>query len=371
MSTPDSIEAPKADTHIIDPHAPATFGERVSRILGAVAGDPTARAEIDMARVLEELRALGAQPIEDCTPEEARRQPSPADAVSSLMAKYGISDPDYDIPTRDASYESGGEPLGLRIYRPANGGDPRPIVVYYPGGGWVLSNLDDYDSSARAIAARTGAVVVAVETRRAPEHKFPAAHDDAIAAYAHVLKNAEAFGGTPDVAAVVGESAGGNLAINVAIAARDHDMQPPVHLALIYPIAGVDTTTPSFRINEFARPVNKAIIEWIFGHALMSPSEKEDPRLDVVGRADLAGLPPTTLLTAEIDPLRSEGLELGNRLRAAGVDVNGVDFEGVSHGFFGMGAIVRHARTAQEIVGRDLAAAFAVDGRGCRVGRAL
>lgn len=366
MSTPDSIE-PAA----IDPHAPATFGERVSRILGAVAGDPTARAELDMARVLEELRALGAQPIEDCTPEEARRQPSPDDAVSSLMAKCGISDPDDDIPTRDATYESGGETLGLRVYRPANGGEPRPIVVYYPGGGWVLSNLDDYDSSARAIAARTGAVVVAVETRRAPEHKFPAAHDDAVAAYAHILAHAAEFGGTPDVVAIAGESAGGNLAINVAIAVRDRGLQPPVHLALIYPIAGVDMTTPSFRINEFARPVNKAIIEWIFGHALMSPTEKEDPRLDVVGRADLAGLPPTTLLTAEIDPLRSEGLELGERLRAAGVDVNGVDFEGVSHGFFGMGAIVRHARTAQEIVGRDLAVAFAPDGRGCRAGRAL
>ncbi|WP_020180582.1 alpha/beta hydrolase [Methylopila sp. M107] len=365
MPTPDPID------HRIDPHAPATIGERVTRILGVVARDPVARAELDMARVLEELRLLGAQPIEDCTPEEARRQPSPADAVSSLMAKYGIPESDDDVTTRDATYDSGGERLGLRIYRPAAGAEPRPIVVYYPGGGWVLSNLDDYDASARAIAGRAGATVVAVETRRAPEHKFPAAHDDAVAAYAHVLEHAADFGGSPDLVAVAGESAGGNLALNVAIAARDRGLTPPTHLALIYPIAGVDMTAPSFKINEFARPVNKAVIEWIFGHALMSAAEKDDPRLDLVGRADLSGLPATTLLTAEIDPLRSEGLQLGERLREARVVVNGVDFEGVAHGFFGMGDLVRHARTAQDIVGRDLSAAFAVDGRGIRVGRAL
>jgi acetyl esterase len=366
MSTPDSI-----DSRPVDPLAPPSFGERVTRILGVVSGDPTARAELDMARVLDELRTLGAQPIEDCTPEEARRQPSPADAVSSLMAKYGIPESDDDMPTRDSTYESGGERLGLRIYRPTGGIEPRPIVVYYPGGGWVLSNLDDYDASARAIAAKSGAVVVAVETRRAPEHKFPAAHDDAVAAYAHVLDHASEFGGSADLVAVAGESAGGNLALNVAIAARDREFPAPLHIALIYPLAGVDMTAPSIKINEFARPVNKAIVEWIFGHALMSAAEKDDPRLDLVGRADLSGLPPTTLLTAEIDPLRSEGLQLGERLREAGVAVNGVDFEGVAHGFFGMGDLVRHARTAQEIVGRDLAAAFGVDQRGCRVGMAL
>lgn len=366
MSTPDPI-----DPRPLDPLAPPTFGERVTRILGVVSGDPTARAELDMARVLDELRALGAQPIEDCTPEEARRQPSPADAVSSLMAKYGIPESDDDIPTRDSTYESGGERLGLRVYNATGGADPRPVVVYYPGGGWVLSNLDDYDASARALAARSGVIVVAVETRRAPEHKFPAAHDDALAAYAHVLENAAEFGGTPDLVAVAGESAGGNLALNVAIAARDEGLTQPMHLALIYPIAGVDMTAPSFKINEFARPVNKAIVEWIFGHALMSPAEKDDARLDLVGRANLSGLPPTTLLTAEIDPLRSEGLQLGERLREAGVVVNGVDFEGVAHGFFGMGDLVRHARTAQEIVGRDLATAFGVGQRGYRVGMAL
>ena len=361
MSTPD-------DAHLPEP----TFGERVTRLLGAVAGDPVARAEIDMARVLEELKALGAEPIEDLTPEEARRQPSPADAVSSLMAKYGISDPDDDVRSKDMRYPGAEGDLAVRVYRPAvDGPSPSPMVVYYPGGGWVLSDLDDYDASARALCSRTGAIVLAFETRRAPENKFPAAHDDAVAAYRWTLENAEALGGSPDRVAVAGESAGGNLAIHVAVAARDREIVPPVHLALIYPLAGVDMTTPSFRINEFARPVNKATIGWYLGHALFGVDQKDDPRLDLVGHADLSGLPSVTILTAEIDPLRSEGRDLAEKLRESGVAVNAVDFEGVAHGFFGMGAIVRHARTAQELVARDLSAAFASEERGARAGRAL
>ncbi|RXF75644.1 alpha/beta hydrolase [Hansschlegelia zhihuaiae] len=357
-----------------DEHAPPptpTFGERVTRILGAVSGDPIARAEIDMARVLEELKALGAEPIEDLTPDEARRQPTPADAVSSLMAKYGIAESCGDIRTRDLSYPGAERPLAARIYYPPHAGGTLPIVAYYPGGGWVLADLDDYDASARAIAARAGAVVVSFETRKAPEHKFPAAHDDAVAAYRWTLEQAETLGGAPELVALAGESAGGNLAINVAIAARDREMLPPVHLALIYPLAGVDMNTPSFRINEFARPVNAAMIGWYLGHALLGVDQKEDPRLDLVGRADLSGLPPTTILTAEIDPLRSEGLELAGRLRSSGVAVNAIDFEGVAHGFFGMGDLVRHARSAQEIVARDLVASFAPAERGARAGRAI
>ncbi|MFC3691345.1 alpha/beta hydrolase [Chenggangzhangella methanolivorans] len=361
MSTIDEVPLPEA-----------TFGERVTRLLGVVAGDPTARAELDMARVIDELKALGAEPIEDLTPEEARSQPSPADAVSSLMARYGISDPDEEVRTRELRYPGADGELAARLYTPAGvASGPLPLVVYYPGGGWVLSDLDDYDASARAIASRTGALVLAVETRRAPEHKFPAAHDDAVAAYRWALEKAEELGASPGQIAVAGESAGGNLAINVAIAARDREMTPPVHLTLIYPLAGVDLTTPSFRTNEFARPVNKAMIGWYLGHALLGVDQKEDPRLDLVGHADLSGLPPITLLTAEIDPLRSEGHELADKLRSSGVAVNAVDFEGVSHGFFGMGAIVRHARSAQELVASDLRSAFGFEERGARAGRAL
>lgn len=361
MSTPDDD----------DFSATPTLGERVSRLSGAVSGDPTAKAEIDMARVLEELKALGAQPIEDLTPDEARRQPNQADAVRSLLAKSGVEPTAYPVASHDVSYPGAECDLPARIYRPTGAEGGSPIVLYFRGGGWVLGDLDAYDATPRAIAARTGAVVVSADYRRAPEHKFPAAHDDAVEAYRWALEEAQGLGGDGTRIALLGESAGGNLAINVAIAARDQGLPAPVHVALIYPIVGVDMFTPSYRINEFARPLNKAMVGWFLGHALFDAREREDPRIDVVGRADLAGLPPTTILTAEIDPLRSEGQALAERLRAAGVAADLVDYEGVTHNFFGLIDVVRQARSAQELVAQNLMAAFARDQRGARAGRAL
>ncbi|GLK67090.1 alpha/beta hydrolase [Hansschlegelia plantiphila] len=347
MSTPDD-NAPQP-----------TLGQRVTRMLGAVSGDPLARAELDMARVLEELKLLGAEPIEDLTPEEARRQPSAADAARSLLAKMGVAPHDDRVASHDVTFPGADGELPARIYRPEGAGAGLPTIVYFHGGGWVYGGLDDYDASPRAIAERTGSLVLSAHYRLAPEHKFPAAHDDAVAAWRWALQSAKAFGGDGERFAVMGESAGGNLALNVAIAARDRMLTPPLHMALVYPIAGSDLATPSYRANETARPLNKAMMLWYFGHALLGPAERDDPRIDLVGRADLSRLPPATLVTAEIDPLRSEGHALAEKLRAAGSAVTELDVEGVTHGFFGLGDIVRHARSAQDLVARDLAAAFA------------
>jgi len=348
-----------------------SVGEQVARFLGAVRGDPVARADLDMTRVLEELRALAPEPIEDLTPEAARRQATPSDAVKAVIEKAGLEIAPDGVISSDVRYPGAEDDLPARIYRAFGDGTARPIVLYFHGGGWVFADLDAYDATPRAIAARTGAVVVSAHYRLAPEHKFPAAHDDAIEAYRWVIEEAEALGGDPSRIAVMGESAGGNLAINVAIAARDQGLPPPTHQVLITPVAGVDMETPSYQINEHARPLNKAMMGWFVGHALADALAQEDPRLDLVGRADLRGLPPTTLITAEIDPLRWEGQALAEKLRAAGVAVNAVDFEGVTHEFFGMSEVVRDARLAQEAVARDLLAAFAPDERWARVGRAL
>lgn len=346
-------------------------GEQITRMIGALRGDPTARADLDMTRVLDALRALGPEPIEDLTPEAARRQPALPDAVRALMAEGGVTPAPDGVVAHDVRYSGADGDLPARIYRPAGDGALRPIVLYFHGGGWVLADLDAYDATPRAIAARTGAVVVSAHYRLAPEHKFPAAHEDALEAYRWVIEEAEALGGDPSRIAVMGESAGGNLAINVAIAARDEGLPLPTHQVLITPVAGVDMETPSYQINEHARPLNKAMMGWFVGHALADAQAQEDPRIDLVGRADLSGLPPTTLITAEIDPLRWEGQALAEKLRAAGVAVNAVDFEGVTHEFFGMSEVVRDARLAQEAVARDLVAAFAADERWARVGRAL
>lgn len=143
---------------------------------------------------------------------------------------------------------AGGVQIAGRVYTPPGNG-PFPVIVYYHGGGFVIASINSYDSSARALTNGAGAIVVAVEYRKAPGAKFPAAHDDAFADYQWVLTNAASFGGDARRVAVVGESAGGNLACNVAIAARDQNAQLPLAQVLVYPIANNDLNAPSVREN--------------------------------------------------------------------------------------------------------------------------
>ncbi|GLK80240.1 alpha/beta hydrolase [Methylopila turkensis] len=354
-----------------DVHVHPSLLERGRRFIGAVTRDPNARADLDVARVVDQLKALGQQPIEDLTPEEARRQPTVADAVRAVRAEVAIEPAPREAFAHDVSYPAAEGDLPARVYRPAGVEGQLPIVLYFHGGGFVLGGVAAYDAAPRAIAARAGVVVVSAGYRLAPEHKFPAAHDDAVEAYRWVLEEAAALGGDPARVAVMGEDAGAALALHVCVAARDEGLPLPVHQALICPMAGVDLETPSYAINEHARPLNKAMVGWFFGHALPDAQTQDDPRVDLVGKADLSGLPPATLVTAEIDPLRSEGWALAEKLRDAGVAVNAIDYEGATHGFFGMGEVARDARLAQDAVARDLACAFARDERWTRIGRAL
>ena len=226
------------------------------------------------------------------------------------------------VTAENTTYEGPGGKVDARIYRPEGPKDKAlPVVLCFRGGGFVIADLDTYDASARALEKMTNAIVVSADYRRAPENKFPAAHEDALAAYKWVLANAADWGGDPKRIALAGESAGGNLAINTDIAARDQNLQAPVYQLFVYPVAGVDTNTPSYKKNANAKPLNKAKMEWFFFHAGKSPEDKKDPRLDIVGKAKLAGLPPTTVITAEIDPLRSEGQTLAAKLKENGVAV--------------------------------------------------
>lgn len=326
-----------------------------------VRADPLFRADLDMKRVMESFAVLEPKPIETLTPQEARKQPTPADAVKSqLEAEAKSTAPEGGVRVRDLTYPGPGGPLAVRIYMPegADQKSPLPVIVYYHGGGWVLAGLDAYDASPRAIAKQTNAIVVSAEYRQAPEHKFPAAHEDAVAAYRWVLDNAASWGGDPRRIAVMGEGSGGNLAINVAIAARNQNLQKPVQQVLIYPIAGVNMSTRSYEANVNARPLNKPAMNWLFAQVIKSDRDKEDPRLDLVGKADLKDLPPATIVTAEIDPLRTEGQSLASKLRQQGVNADARDYTGVTHDFFGMGSLVSQAREAQIAVAKDLKAAF-------------
>ena len=355
----------------IDDVSPPSLGQRVNRFLGAAPRDPLARADRDMARVIEELRLLDPEPVEDLTPAEARRQPTLADALRSLAMKLGVAAVADGVVTHDVTYPAASGRRPARLYRPLNAGGALPVTLYFHGGGFVLSGLDDGDAGARAMAARTGAMVASVDYARAPARAFPAAHDDAVAAYRWLLDEVDRLGGDPDRIAVMGEGAGASLALHVCVAARDLGLPPPLRQALVTPLAGADMETASYVINAEARPLGRAAMGWLFDHALPDEAARRDPRIDLIGAADLSGLPPATVVTAEIDPLRSEGLALAEKLRESGVAVNAMDFEGVTHGFFGLGELVRDARIAEDAVARDLACAFARDAHFARIGHAL
>ena len=316
-----------------------------------------AKPNEQMQAVLDQLAALHPRPITELPAPVARKQPSPADAVKALLKKQGKStapEPVGSVVNRMIPGAAG--PIPVRIYTPKGTG-PFPVVVYYHGGGWVIANLDTYDASPRALANLANAVVVSSHYRQGPEHKFPAAHQDAFAAYKWVLANAKALKGDSSKVAVAGESAGGNLAAAVAMMARDSSVRVPVYQVLVYPIAGSDVNTESYQENADAKPLNKPLMEWFFQRYLRSPADGKSPLIDLV-HADLAGLPPATVITAQIDPLRSEGKALADRLSQAGAEVDYKNYDGVTHEFFGMAAVVDEAKDAEQRAADGLRKAF-------------
>lgn len=345
----------------------ATLAACASDTMPASPPDPTGRADTQMQALLQSLAQLGGKPIETLTPEEARRQPTMADAVKARQRAMNLSTAPREIAdVRDLQIPgAGGAPLQARLYNPAptpSRGRPvprMPLIVYYHGGGFVIADLDTYDASARALAADTGALVLAVHYRQGPEFKFPTAHDDAYAAYVWALQNAGQLNVDLSRVAVAGESAGGNLAINVAMMAREARQPLPVAMGLIYPMAGTDMTTPSYRENAMAKPLNAAMMRWFMQHYTNSPADLRDPRLNVYNGAELRGLPQAIIVTAEIDPLRSDGQLLAQKLREAGVEVAAEDYPGVTHEFFGVdSAVLSKAGDAQRFVSSQLRTAF-------------
>lgn len=324
-----------------------------------LAGKPTAQ----MAAVLDAHASLQPKPIETLEPAEARRQPSIADAATQLQQNKGDLSPEPK-PVM-ARVESGKFPgpdqveVPVRIYTPKGNG-PFPVIVYFHGGGWVLADLDTYDASCRGLADGAGAVVVSVDYRRAPEFKFPAAHEDCYAALQHVMANAAQFGGDPARVAVAGESAGGNLATGTCIMAKDRGGRMPIHQLLVYPIANYDTGSASYREHANAKPLNAAMMTWFFNQYLPGPGAGSNVLISPVRATSetLKALPPATVITAEIDPLRTEGVDYARRLKEAGVDTVHRNYNGVTHEFFGLAALVNEARDAQQFACQRLKQAF-------------
>lgn len=318
-------------------------------------------ADPQMQEVLDALAALGVLPFETLTPPQARNLPGVADAVQGVLAKHGQAPAVEAVGAINHIVVPGGPGSDgslARVYMPISGRGPFPVLVYFHGGGWVIGNLDAYDASCRALANAAGCVVMSVAYRLAPENKFPAAVDDAYAAYQWAVSNAGLINGDPTRVAVGGESAGGNLAAVTAVQARDTGIQLPVHQLLIYPVTDSDLNRPSDQENADAKPLSKAALVWFYGYYLRDAADYTDPRFAVLRTPDLTGLPPATVILDQIDPLRSEGEAYAARLSQADVPTTLQIYNGVTHEFFYTAAVVDQAKRAQALAAAGLRASF-------------
>ncbi|CAN5781795.1 hypothetical protein BH09PSE5_BH09PSE5_13580 [soil metagenome] len=326
----------------------------ISKAVGKVRGDK------DMLAVLDAQASLKPQPIEKLDVATARKQPTVTDGVNVVLKKQGKSTQPEDlvpgVTSADITVDGAAGKLPATVYTPSGNG-PFPVVVYYHGGGWVIADRKVYDGGARGIAKQANAVVISVDYRQAPEAKFPAAWDDALAAYKWTLANAAQFKGDPKRVALAGESAGGNLALATAIAARDGGLQAPAHVLAVYPVTQTGLNTESYIENSIAKPLNRAMVKWFVDKTTNSPNDLKDTRLQLID-AKLEGLAPVTIINARIDPLRSDGSKMEDALKKANVPVERKDYEGVTHEFFGAAAVVAKAQEAQAYAGQRLKQAF-------------
>jgi acetyl esterase len=248
--------------------------------------------------------------------------------------------------------------IPVRIYRP-EGRAPFPALVYFHGGGWVIGSLETHDGSCRELANRAGCVVVSVDYRLAPEHRYPAAAEDCFAATKWVAAHAAELGVDAKRIAIGGDSAGGNLAAVVALMARERRGPALRFQLLVYPVTDADFSRPSYRENAEGYLLSTKAMEWFWGHYVADAAQRAEPFASPLRAKDLAGLPPAFVLTAEFDPLRDEGDAYAERLRQAGVPTRWKRYDGAIHGFFAMGLLAQVGRDAVDDAVAALREAFA------------
>lgn len=272
------------------------------------------------------LAHSGHPSFETLEPPDAR-----AEIRRTAAAFAGAPLPVAKVEDREIPGPAGAIPA--RLYRPLAASEPCPLVVYYHGGGWVLCDLETHDACCRFLARGAGVSVLSVAYRLAPEHRFPAAVDDCVAAFRWAAAHATALGVDPARLAVAGDSAGGNLSAVVSwIAAREGGPQPAMQV-LLYPVTDLSTKHPSYRLFREGFFLTERQMDWYRGHYLASESDALDPRASPLLAKDLRGLAPAYVVTAGFDPLRDEGERYARRLEEAGVPVVLRRHEGLIHGF--------------------------------------
>ncbi|WP_420133216.1 alpha/beta hydrolase [Rhodopseudomonas sp.] len=309
-----------------------------------------AKLDPDAAAVYKAFQDAGRPAYEDLSADEARAyylaarvvsNPEPRELAS--VQSIAIPGPAGDIPARSYTPKTLRQDNGLA-----------PALVFFHGGGWVIGNLDTHDVVCRAIADEGQLIVISVDYRLAPEHKFPAAVDDAIAATRWIADNARKLGIDAEQICVGGDSAGGNLAAVVAIHARDHGGPMLAGQVLIYPATDFAMSHPSHSEPETSVLLTHSVIRWFRDHYLGGSHDAEDWRASPARVETLAGLPPAFVITAGADPLRDEGDEYARRLEDAGVPVKHRTYPGQFHGFFTMGKLLQQANVAVTEIGEWL-----------------
>jgi acetyl esterase len=299
----------------------------------------------DAAYVFKAFQEAGRPAYETLSPIEAREYYRQARFVTN--------------PEPPPLTSAGAGVIPARIYTPrdlrqSNG--LAPCLVFFHGGGWVIGDLDTHDVACRKLADEGQFIVVSVDYRRAPEYKFPAAVDDAVAATRWIVAHAPELGIDAARVSVGGDSAGGNLAAVVALTARDENGPEIAGQVLIYPATDFAMRHPSHREPETSILLTHTVIRWFRDHYLASPADADDWRASPARAKTLERLPPAFVLTAGADPLRDEGEEYAKRLEQAGVAVTYRTFPGQFHGFFTMGKLLDQANVAARDIGAWLRA---------------
>jgi acetyl esterase len=302
------------------------------------------------AGLLQQMDEAGMPPLNEMSPEDAR--------VAAEGFRDLAGEPEDVADVRDTVVPGPGGDIPVRVYTPRGDG-PFGCLVYYHGGGWVLGDIQGLDSTCRALANAAGCVVVSVEYRLAPEHKFPAPFDDSYAALEWVAANAGSLDVDASKLAVGGDSAGGNLAAAVALKARDAGGPRLALQLLVYPVTNHDYSTPSYSDNGDGYLLTLDMMKWFWDHYLATAEDGANPLASPLLAPDLGGLPPAVVYTAEFDPLRDEGEAYAARLREAGVRVTSNRFDGQIHAFFQMLGVFPAARQAIDAAGAELRSAFA------------
>lgn len=304
-----------------------------------------------LLRLMEEK---GVPPTHTLTPAQAR---------AYYLERRTFTQPDAPEVGAVRGLEARGPagPIPLRHYRPAGSSRDAvlPALVYFHGGGWVIGDLDTHDVLCRELANQSGCAVVAVDYRLAPEHRFPAAFDDALAATRWIHAQAASLGIDAKRMAVGGDSAGGNLAAVVALAARDSGDLPIAFQLLVYPATDQRRNWPSHEANGQGYLLTRDSIKYYHDHYLVDDAHDLDWRVSPLLHADHSRLPPAFVLTAGFDPLRDEGLQYAHKLSAAGSRATLVNFERQVHGFILMGRVIDEANVAVQLCAAQLKQALA------------